>query len=184
LLENPKLRHAMRQKARAICGGRGMHRTVLAMADFVAADGAPIMLEPVGLEDARLLFRWQCHPETRRYARSTEVPVWSQHLAWLKRKLDRPDCRIYKVMHGGEPAGVLRLDPLDDQNTMEVSIYVAPDKYRLGIGLIGLRLLKLHHPDVNIHAHVLSENAASQRIFEAAGYSRVDDNNFVRRVNN
>ena len=86
-------------------------------------------------------------------------------------------------MHDGEASGVLRLDPFGDYETLGVSIYVAPKKHRLGLGLIGLQLLRLCHPTVNINAHVLSNNKASQRMFEAAGYYRLDDNNLICRAN-
>lgn len=182
LLEHPARLRGMAQSAFSVCDGLGGLRSLLVLTDPVAADGLGLSLRAVSIDDAKLIYEWQKHPDTRRFARNPKPPSWEQHEAWMQAKLAEPNCYFYMVMHGSTEAGILRLDPLGGESDMEVSIFVAPDKYRLGIGLVGLRLLRLFHPDINIYAHIMVENIASQRVFESAGYERVDDTNLVCRA--
>ena len=80
------------------------------------------------------------------------------------------------ILHGDEPAGVLRLDRIDgDQdpdNTYEVSILVAPDRHRLGIGRAALHLVRQLLPEAELRAEVLPGNVASDALFRSAGFIR------------
>ncbi len=53
--------------------------------------------------------------------------------------------------------------------------------YGLGIGADALALIDDIHPDIEIHAKVLRDHYASQRLFEKAGYSRINDELFIRK---
>lgn len=62
------------------------------------------------------------------------------------------------LLHAGSSAGVVRLDRMTKENNAssrwEVSIYIAPDKYGLGLGLAALRLARRLVPEGEFMAKV------------------------------
>ena len=66
----------------------------------------------------------------------------------------------------------------DNDDTYEISIYVAPDRYRLGLGAAGLSLARRLVPQSVLIAEVLPENVASEKLFLSAGYTRRQDGYF------
>ncbi|MEE9209826.1 MAG: GNAT family N-acetyltransferase [Kiloniellales bacterium] len=141
-----------------------------------ARDGRPVRLRPATMADAEVMLRWQREPWTRRYARNPAAPTAEEHQRWLADRLADPGCLFNLILHGDEPAGVLRLDRIDsDQdpdNTYEVSILVAPDRHRLGIGKAALHLVRQLLPEAELRAEVLPGNVASDTLFRSAGYIR------------
>ena len=129
--------------------------------------------------DRELLYRWQIQPETRRFARDPRVPSEAEHQEWMDRVLADPGIMLTVVMHGDEPAGVLRLDVIDGATVREVSIYVAPEKHRHGIGKAALRLARETFPSWTLHAEVHPDNRASHTLFQKAGYRSVSDTRYV-----
>ncbi len=117
-------------------------------------------------------------PEIRRHARNPQVPDRDGHYSWMRARLRDPFCYFYMICKSGEPAGVVRLDR-QLPGEYEVSIYLAPALHGQGLGLIALNLLGELHQELTIHATVLPGNAASLRLFAAAGYQRVSDTEFV-----
>lgn len=184
-------RLAMSQAARAICDGAGAVRVVEALLAFPggagAEGGAPsdIGLRPAGPGDKERLFAWQCDPVTRRHARNPRPPAWDEHSAWFDRRLER-GAPFYIIEQDGMAAGMVRLDPVPDPvgagdatgAAQEVSILIAPDLHGRGLAGAALRLLRARHPAPVIRAHVAAGNRASQKLFEAAGYRRIDATNF------
>ena len=141
-----------------------------------ARDGRPVRLRPATKADAGVMLRWQRHPGTRRFSRSPGAPSEREHQHWLADRLADPGCLFNLILHGDAPAGVLRLDRIDsDQdpdNTYEVSILVAPDRHRLGIGRAALHLVRQLLPEAELRAEVLPGNVASDALFRSAGYIR------------
>lgn len=141
-----------------------------------AADGQPIGLRPATLDDVDILFEWQRHPETRRYARNPAVPDYGEHYDWMVGCLHDPERRLEVITHGGEPVGALRLDLLagaiSDDERWEVSIYVAPDKYRFGIGEAVLAMARALLPNAELVADIHPDNHASLALFRKCGYVR------------
>jgi hypothetical protein len=45
----------------------------------VATDGAQVSLRRMRADDALILFEWQCHPDTRRFARNPQPPELEGH---------------------------------------------------------------------------------------------------------
>ena len=186
MLAEPDYRHRMVDCAAVMCDGLGARRFAQVMFPECARDGAPVMLRPATLADMDILFDWQTHPDTRRYFRRTQAPSRCTHENWLGAKLADPDCVFGILEHNGTPAGVLRFDivaenePTNQPNSgtdseshsYEVSILVAPDRWRLGIGAAALRLGRQLLPFATIRAAVDAENAASHRLFADAGYRR------------
>lgn len=143
-----------------------------------ARDGQPVRLRPVRESDADILLAWQQIPETRRFARNPDVPDRCEHLRWLSGKLDDPGCLMNIILHGGDAAGVARLDRMAEG--YEVSIAVDPERYRQGLGAIALTLLQQLAPGADLWAHVQAGNAASRALFQRAGYAETEKSDWFR----
>ena len=97
----------------------------------------------------------------------------------MDRTLADPGVWLVIVMDGDEPAGSLRFDAIAGACAREVSIYVAPDKYRQGIGASALKLARETFPRWTFHAHVHEENLPSHALFQRAGYRSVAPGKYV-----
>jgi glutamate-1-semialdehyde aminotransferase/L-amino acid N-acyltransferase YncA len=133
-----------------------------------------VKLRPVTHEDAAQLFAWLNAPDRREMSLATREPVaWESHLTWLEARLDDPGSALWIADEGDTSVGQVRLQWAE--TGLEVSLYVAPEARRQGIG----RSL-LHHaaqaaarrwPGRTLLARVRPENTASLALFRRAGYA-------------
>jgi RimJ/RimL family protein N-acetyltransferase len=146
----------------------------------LATDGGQVTLRRAAIEDVLIIFEWQRHPETRRFARNPFAPEIEEHRRWFETRLSSKDCMLYIVQHNREPSGVLRFDRIIGYrfDAWEVSIFVAPNKKRLGIAEAALDLGRWLLPEAELVAEVLPENKASHRLFRKAGYILGLDGNY------
>jgi len=174
---------AMTRKAAALCDGRGAFRVALGLlVGRTARDGGKVTLRAASENDGAIMLEWQRDPETRRFARKPTAPTATEHFAWLACKLADPDCLFAIVEHGGEPAGILRLDRrAGPALAYEVSIVTAPGKRGLGLAPAALALGRELAPGADLVAEVLPANTASLALFERAGYKRGTDGLFHAR---
>lgn len=135
--------------------------------------------------DIKQVYEWQCHPETRRYAINKSVPSLAEHTAWMKNKLESK-CDFFYIIKldiekgkDSVEVGVVRLDEVSDK-TYTISIYIIPKYFGKGIARLALQKIDVMHPLATIHADVLKENKASQRLFSRAGYQQISQENFMR----
>ncbi|NKB49971.1 MAG: UDP-2,4-diacetamido-2,4,6-trideoxy-beta-L-altropyranose hydrolase [Alphaproteobacteria bacterium] len=169
LAANPDLLVHMSQKASEICDGRGTFRTMVALTpDLPAVDGSTIRLRAAELVDAALMYDWQIHRDTRKYARCESMPPFREHMSWLRQRLTNAGCLFTIIERDGAPAGILRLDACSDG--YEISIVVAPNRRNQSIGAAALQLGRALVPGKKLSAYVKRENTASVRLFESAGY--------------
>lgn len=165
----------MQQAAFQVVDGLGAARVALALRPEIARDGRVVSLRRATAADAEMLYRWQLEPATRAYARSRDLPTFESHVAWLERRLAMPRSIFNIVLVDGEPAGVVRLDSLGEEeettDAYEVSIHIAERFHGQGSALAALSLARRLVPDADIHAGVLQENRASSALFAKAGYT-------------
>ena len=99
---------------------------------------------------------------------------------WFQKVLGNPDRYLYIGDLDGLPIGQVRFDPVDSQHLdsiFEVSISLDPDMR--GKGLAVPLLLAAEETFTKsikaaaLHAYVNPDNAASQGLFQSAGYSIV-----------
>ncbi len=171
-----------RQKAaRDLCDGKGIARVIDHLKQH--APSTPVTLRAANHKDIKQVYEWQCLPETRRYALTQDTPSWPSHHAWMTKKLVQTEDYFYIVMLSQEAqkntVGVVRLDK-QPQGHYLVSIFIDPTFFGQGIALKALVQLRQLHPDAIIHAQVLKENIASQKLFEKAGYQRISDEYFTQ----
>ncbi len=170
---------AMAKQAMELCDGRGLDRAILALA---AGEGRKDKwLRLAKSDDGPLMFEWQRHPETRRFARNPKPPTWEEHSDWMERVFSDADILLMLIMVGDEPAGVLRLDKSREPAAGEISIYVAPGRHGQGIAGGGLRCIREIFPGWTFNAEVLPGNRASHALFRAAGYCRRSDTQYVSK---
>jgi len=137
-----------------------------------------IVLRPVVADDSDTIFAWQLAPQTRAFSRDPEPPTRDRHDKWMARRLAWEDAPYMIVLADGQPAGMLRLDPVD-RGGFEISILVAPELYGRGIGKATLKLARALRPAADLYAEVLPGNTASDALFRSAGYVSTDGQNFT-----
>lgn len=143
------------------------------MGGKVAAPTVPLIARRALLTDARTLFDWRNHADTRANSRETAAISWDDHANWLERTLLREDRQLFIIEDAlGHGIGTVRWDRLS-QGDWEVSITVAPEHRGRGMGYAvlqaGERALETPNP-CRLLASVHVENEASGRLFRAAGY--------------
>ncbi len=162
----------------AVCRGLGARVTMQYICELPAKDGAAVQLRPAEQRDIEQVFIWQSLPQTRCYARNAGAPVWEEHQSWMVKRLADPYCYFYMIMHDSVAAGVLRLDRLD-KGRYEISIYLDPVKYQLGIAQVALRQVADIHQEIDIEAEVLVANIASQKLFLSCGYKPIAQGKYL-----
>lgn len=166
------------KNASQVCSGDGLFKIISSMNPTLGKSGQILTLRDVIFEDAKMLFEWQSAPETRRFARNKELPLWEDHCHWLKNILKNPLRRLMIMEENAQPAACLRLDWLEE-NKAEVSIYLNPSEYGRGLGFDALKLLRQLYRTLDFIACVFPENTASQRLFLKAGYVMFKENYYV-----
>ena len=167
LIRTPSLVAHLAGHAGALCDGHGLSRVVACLADH------DIALRRATMEDGERLWRWRNHPDTRRHAGDSAEISLERHLAWLSATFARRNRDLLIGRNAQGDVGVLRFDV--DGETAVVSVYLDPARRGGGLGLplleAGTRWLAERRPTIRtVEARVFAANAASRRVFRAAGY--------------
>lgn len=127
------------------------------------------------MEDAQLYFDWANDPAVRNNSYSTEQINYESHVHWFKARLSDDTCYLYLFMNDAdEPVGQVRIQR---DNELEALIGVSADVNHRGKGYAHqmIAMASSHflekNPRCTINAYIKTENAASARAFEKAGYS-------------
>jgi RimJ/RimL family protein N-acetyltransferase len=172
--------HTMGKRAAQLCDGQGALRILCALLPKPRArDGKTVSLRLASAAETDVMFRWQADDRTRRYARTPRSPTGDEHRTWVLAYLGDPNRVMCLVLHDQSPAGVLRLDRMENSESYEVSILVDPCKYGLGIATAALSLGRALFPGARLVAEVLPGNSASHSLFKRAGYRSLDANHYV-----
>nr|WP_025675132.1 UDP-2,4-diacetamido-2,4,6-trideoxy-beta-L-altropyranose hydrolase [Salinivibrio socompensis] len=166
----------------ALCDGRGVKRAVFELEQLCVDNVNSYRLERAcSQQDIELVYQWQCHPNTRKYALNPNTPTWEEHYSWMSTKLQAFNDYFYMITarHSGKKVGAIRLDRQRADHYL-VSIFIHPNNYGQGIGAQALAIIDIIHPDVTVHATVLKENIPSQRLFQKAGYQQTDEETYIR----
>lgn len=131
-----------------------------------------IDLKPATLLDAAILYLWRIDPATVA-ASPGPIPIWHEHVEWLKRTLADSNRKLYVAFDGMQAIGTGRLDRV--ASGVELSITVAPDWRRKGYAPRIIEALCREAwkwlPGGRTIAHVRPENRASLRAFLSAGFT-------------
>ena len=177
LVNNRKTIKDMADKSFDICDGRGVGRVGVDLMPYKAKDGQPIGFRKAENSDSKIIYDWQSHAATRKYANNPGVPAWHDHIEWILEKVKCSFSYFFIILHGKVPAGVLRFDQInfEREEGFLVSIFIAPEKYRLGIASGALEMGKVIFAENILFARILEENCASISLFKKAGFKYRND---------
>jgi RimJ/RimL family protein N-acetyltransferase len=141
---------------------------------------AMITLRVADARDAPQVFAWRNDPHTRAASVATGEIGWDEHEAWFARSLEASHRTLYVAEDpdaDGAGVGMVRFDH-DDADTAEVSINLNPAYRGRGLGLQVLTSAIAMYDDamggLALIATIRGSNAASIRLFEAAGFGYSD----------
>jgi len=125
--------------------------------------------------DCDAIYKWRNAEETRRYIFGAESIPLDIHRSWYFQTLENPNRILLIGEIGNKPVGVLRYDFSGHEAL--ISVYLVPGGQGQGVGsqLIrcGSAWIRENHPQIKIvNAEIFSENIASLRAFESAGYKQ------------
>lgn len=170
----------MRKANLSLCDGLGGLRVAHCVDNIESNATNLVTLRRATNDDIELVFDWQCLPETRKYALTSEIPTWGDHQKWMNTKLKSHSDFFYIIESlFNNSVGVLRLDRLSTGKYV-LSIFIDPEYFGKGIAKETLAVVDIIHPNITIQATVLEENIASQRLFAAAQYQRLTVDTFIR----
>jgi len=164
-----------------LCDGFGVFRVTHCINQLFNDNYNQIVLKTASQSDIKQVYEWQILPETRKYALTQDSPSWEEHQTWMKRKLVATSDYFYMIelLCSAEKIGVVRLDKKTDERYL-ISIYIDPRYFGKGYAKQALTYIDELHPDISIHATVLTENIAFQRLFTASNYHQTSPNSFER----
>lgn len=135
-----------------------------------------ITLKKASMQDAMLLWNWANDATVRQNSFHQEPIPYEEHVAWLKRRLDLPDCLIYMGEEKGKPVGQIRLDrEAGGRAYIDYSVEKTCRGQGYGTALVAaLEALLKKAPEgkgiERLCAKVKPDNAASGRVFEKCGF--------------
>ncbi|MGB1007818.1 MAG: GNAT family N-acetyltransferase [Thalassobaculaceae bacterium] len=135
-------------------------------------------LRPARLNDSAAVFAWRNDPLTRSMSRASAPVTWDDHQRWFAAVIDIPSRRVVIAEGAGARLAVVRFDRMDGGDgagtVWEVSINLNPAWRGRGLGGAVLRAacdgFQAPGASLSLHAEIRAENAASRRVFEAAGF--------------
>lgn len=125
----------------------------------------------ITLRDARFvdcldIYRWNFAPDVRAQSNTQEAVSLADHARWFSRRLRSAD-PIWIILENFLPVGVVRLDG------ERISIALAPEARGRSIGRKAIELAT-KAGGTAVTAEVAAGNTASQRCFEACGFTLED----------
>jgi len=172
LLFDRKKCKAASERVRNLVDGRGGKRVIGEMAV------SSIILRRAQEEDCLSVWKWANDPVTRIASfRSDPIP-WETHQTWFLSKLRNSNC-IFYIATGfyDEPVGQVRFDIEEDKAVISMSLCPKFRGYGLGHGLIRKacdEVLRERRTET-IHALIKMNNPGSIRVFEEAGFRKIQE---------
>lgn len=167
LIESPRQRKSLAMAAQQLIDGQGSSRVVMQM------QNRDLRLRNANIDDSEQLFTWANDPVVRENAFEQNPIDRATHERWFVAKMHSPACNIFiAVDKNDKPVGQIRFDQSGDSAEVDISIESSQRKKGLGIELLSLGIFNLlHNKDINtIRAVVKTENSASKKMFEQAGF--------------
>jgi spore coat polysaccharide biosynthesis predicted glycosyltransferase SpsG/ribosomal protein S18 acetylase RimI-like enzyme len=168
VIDEPARRRQLAARSLDLVDGRGAQRVALAL------NASALRVRPATAEDSALAHVWRNHEATRRMSVDPAAIDEAGHQQWWQACLVAGDRRLLIGLVGDVPIGVTRVDR-QANGAAVVSLYLDPALHGLGLGTALLRAgeeawCAQAGREVTFEATVLDTNAASKRLFAAAGY--------------
>lgn len=123
--------------------------------------------------DCENVYAWRNHPDTRKAALDKSAFSLESHRKWFAGILN--DTKRFLLIAESETGavGVAVIDASSEHAW--ISVYLKPGLYGQGLGtsllLEATRWMRANHPETcELYAHIVTDNPASIRAFEKAGY--------------
>jgi RimJ/RimL family protein N-acetyltransferase len=129
-----------------------------------------ITLRPARFVDCLDVYRWNFAPDVRAQSNTQIAVSLCEHSQWFSRRLRSSD-PIWIVEEDGRALGVVRLDR--EGNGARISIALASDARGRSIGRQAIELA-CRMSGYAVTAEVAVSNTASQKCFEACGFTLAD----------
>lgn len=130
---------------------------------------AAILFRKATIDDAKMLLHWRNDPLSVKYSIIKKQVPYLVHMSWITRVLVDPAFELLIACVNHKPVGMIRFD-LQPDGKKAVAIAVAPEERGKKIGFQMLsNAIKLRSKNTFI-ANIHNGNAASQKIFTAAGF--------------
>lgn len=130
-----------------------------------------LRIRPATADDSAVLMTWRNDPSAYRWYRTDRPVTDEEHASWVAARLAAPNPDLWVADLAGQPAGSVNLSA-----SGEISVVVDPAARGHGVG----RALVEHASAAaardgmpNVTAVVHRDNAASIRLFESVGFTRV-----------
>lgn len=172
LANSESIRRELSENSRRLVDGKGALRVLSALT------GQPgVFVRPATAGDQKLIWEWANDPQVRAASFSTEPISWETHVAWFAEKLADRDTHLLIVETvDDQPVGQIRFDVIGQEADAHISLVKGKRGTGLAVPAIQAALRRLFSRcDCEcVHAYVKPENAASIRVFEKAGFERLD----------
>jgi len=183
-LNNPDHLEDISKKCMDLVDARGVERVIVELLKVTYR----LEIRNAQIEDSDQLFLWRNHESIRAVSRTNHLINSQEHDAWIKSKLNDPNCVLLIGAFDGLDIGVVRFD-LESDFDAEVSIYLNPCEELRGMGHKLLKsaeyyLFKCYPKIREIKAVVLSTNVKSEQFFIRNGYIKMDQDTLVKRITN
>lgn len=176
LLEDPAVLHNMRTVGPSICDGQGAARLATYLSTCPLRDGSTLSLRPACPADRDRILDWQKAPGARDYARNAAIPSAEEHATWFSKRLNLDGFPFFIILVNDDPAGFLRLDPIETHEAdFEIAILVDRKYAGRGVGVGALTLVSKAESRAVFQAEVDPRNIASKMIFERAGFVGISE---------
>jgi UDP-2,4-diacetamido-2,4,6-trideoxy-beta-L-altropyranose hydrolase len=176
------LRRRLSRAGQELVDGDGAGRVIMHL------KGEPFRLRLVRYSDCRLLWEWANDPEVRMNALNRGRIPWEDHVNWFRERLKDPCCVHFCAFDTEDrPIGQIRFDLKGEDAEVDVSVDRSMRNRGYGSALIRVGVEKISRKSKpgNILARVRTENTASIRSFQKAGFvidgeEEVDGSGVVR----
>lgn len=175
ILRAKEIRALMSMRGRNLVDGQGSHRVI----NNILLD--EMTLRPVQEGDCELIWRWANDPGVRGAAFNSNPITWKEHTEWFSKKLIDPQCiQFIASGQGNAPIGQIRFDAKGKVAEIDVSVDKSYRSMGYGSYLIKMavnRFMAMTSAE-EVSAWIQSENTASIRAFEKAGFRKKNEGVF------
>lgn len=140
-----------------------------------------VTLRRAAASDMETVWRWNNAPDVRAVSLGTASIPLDEHRRWYERTLADPESFVWIVEHAGEGAGVVRIHPSDAGPAISIALDAA--RRGRGLGTAAIVLACRAYAEATgrgvVGARIRSDNVASVRAFERAGFVRTGETDGV-----
>ena len=123
--------------------------------------------------DAEMVFGWRNDDEARAVSRSSKKVKWEDHVHWFAERLMTKHAEsVWIIEREKTPVGSGRINRYKDDHRAEISIALAPEHRREGLGRLAIAQLSTMVKSMGRVpvAYVRVSNSRSLNAFMAAGF--------------